>query len=215
MTPKPMSPPTIGAIPDRDALAGRELLPHFRWHCEPRHWSLGEGRLRIEPDAPTDFWQRTHYGVQVDNGHFLYREVQGNFTLSVRVLFQPVHQYDQAGVMVRLSSDCWLKSSVEFEPAGFSRLGAVVTNHGYSDWSTQDYPPGAGQVWLRVHRDGNDYLVDASSDGGRWSQLRVAHLHAGRGTPVACGVYACSPRGRGFACEFAELLVESGRFWVS
>lgn len=198
-------------IADQDVFAGRELPAPFRWHCEPRRWSLGGGRLRIEPDAPTDFWQRTHYGFRADNGHFLHRDVDGDFVLTARVLFRPAHQYDQAGLMVRVSADCWLKSSVEFEPAGPSRLGVVVTNLGYSDWSTQDFPTGAGEVWLRARREADDYIVEASADGASWGQLRMAHLHDGGEGPVTCGVYACSPRGEGFACEFAEFSVVAGR----
>jgi regulation of enolase protein 1 (concanavalin A-like superfamily) len=198
-------------IADLDPFAGPGLPPEFHWHCEPRRWSLRDGRLCIEPDAPTDFWQRTHYGFRADNGHFLYREAGGDFVLTARVLFRPAHQYDQAGVMVRVSADCWLKASVEFEPSGPSRLGAVVTNHGYSDWSAQDFAPGAGEVWLRARREADDYIVEASGDGRRWGQLRMAHLHEGGGVPVACGVYACSPRGEGFTCEFAELSIAAGR----
>lgn len=196
---------------DGNAFAGPGLPPEFRWHCEPRRWSIEGGRLRIEPDAPTDFWQRTHYGFQADNGHFLYRQADGDFVLTVRVVFHPAHQYDQAGLMVRVSADCWLKSSVEFEPSGPSRLGAVVTNHGYSDWSTQDFPPGVGELWLRVRREMDDYLVEASSDAEQWSQLRLAHLHGGRGMPVACGLYACSPKASGFACQFADFSLAAGR----
>ena len=92
----------ISLIADLNAFGGSELPPLFRWHCEPQRWSVGGSRLCIEPDAPTDFWQRTHYGFQGDNGHFLYREAEGDFVLSVRVMFRPVHQYDQAGLMVRV-----------------------------------------------------------------------------------------------------------------
>ena len=194
-----------------DAFTGPPLPPSFHWHCEPHWWSLENDRLRIEPDARTDFWQRTHYGIQADNGHFLYWELIGDFVLSARVLFQPVHQYDQAGIMVRVSADCWLKSSVEFEPSGSNRLGAVVTNHGFSDWSAQDFPPDIGEVWLRLRREADDYIVDASRDGEQWSQLRMAHLHDGGGAQVACGVYACSPKSGGFACEFTELSLTAGR----
>jgi regulation of enolase protein 1 (concanavalin A-like superfamily) len=122
-----------------------------------------------------------------------------------------VHQYDQAGLMVRVSPGCWLKTSVEHEPEGPSRLGAVVTNHGYSDWSTQAFPSGPGEVWLRVRREGDDYLVESSRDGGRWEQLRVAHLHEGRGQPVLAGLYACSPRGAGFRAEFDRFAIDAGR----
>lgn len=198
----------IAAIP---ALAGTELPSELRWHCEPQRWSFLDGCLRVAPEASTDFWQRTHYGFQADNGHFLYHEVNGDFVLSVRVLSRPVHQYDQAGLMVRVSADCWLKTSVEFEPQGPSRLGAVVTNHGYSDWSTQDFTADTNEVRLRIRREVDDYLVEASADGQRWRLLRMAHLHVESGMSVACGVYACSPKGGGFACEFTELCFAAGR----
>ena len=111
--------------------------------------------------------------------------------------------------MVRISKSCWLKTSIEYEPGGANRLGAVVTNAGYSDWSTQDVPSSFDQFRLRVARTGNDYLVEASLERDEWTQLRVAHLHE-RGDPageVACGVYACSPKSKGFRAEFSNLVI--------
>jgi regulation of enolase protein 1 (concanavalin A-like superfamily) len=196
-----------------ESFTGPALPPQLRWHCEPARWSLHpEGRfLRIEPDTATDFWQRTHYGFQADNGHFLYTPLDGDFVLTAQVQFRPVHQYDQAGLLVRLSPSCWLKTSVEHEPAGPTRLGAVVTNFGYSDWSTQRFASGPGSVWLRVRREGDDYLIDAAPDGRDWEQIRLAHLHEARGMPVACGLYACSPKGQGFVAEFRSLAIDRGR----
>jgi regulation of enolase protein 1 (concanavalin A-like superfamily) len=191
--------------PIREAFAGPALQPGLSWYCEPPRWSLG-GRLRLEPAAATDFWQRTHYGFEVDNGHFLFANVANDFLLEAGVRFQPVHQYDQAGLMVRISPSCWLKTSVEYEPAEAPRLGVVVTNHGFSDWSTQPFPRTAREVWLRVLRTGEDYIVHASRDGHEWEQLRMAHLHADRrGVPVQAGLYACSPKGAGFVAEFDYL----------
>jgi regulation of enolase protein 1 (concanavalin A-like superfamily) len=196
-----------------EPFTGTALHPHLQWHCEPARWSVDAGRrcLRIEPDSGTDFWRKTHYGFEVDNGHFLFAQVAGDFVLTTRVRFQPVHQYDQAGIMVRVSPSCWLKASVEYEPAGPSRLGAVVTNAGYSDWSTQGFASGPGEIWLRVRREGDDYLVETSPDGNRWDQIRLCHLHEGGGQPVLCGVYACSPKGSGFLAEFNHLTIDSGR----
>jgi regulation of enolase protein 1 (concanavalin A-like superfamily) len=197
-----------------ESFAGGDLNPRLRWHCEPARWSIhpAERVLRVEPDPGTDFWQKTHYGFEADNGHFLFAEVAGDFVLTTHVRFRPVHQYDQAGLMVRVSPGCWLKASVECEPDGPSRLGAVVTGHGYSDWSTQRFPPGPGEVWLRVRREGDDYLVEASPEGGGWEQVRLAHLQEGReGAAVACGIYACSPKGAGFIAEFGPLCIDAGR----
>jgi regulation of enolase protein 1 (concanavalin A-like superfamily) len=87
----------------------------------------------------------------------------------------------------------------------------VVTNAGYSDWSTQPFPQGPGALWLRVCREADDYMVEASNDGLEWQQLRLAHLHEGRGLPVLCGVYACSPKGAGFRTEFGQIAIDAGR----
>jgi regulation of enolase protein 1 (concanavalin A-like superfamily) len=111
--------------------------------------------------------------------------------------------------MVRVSPACWLKTSVEYEPHGPSRLGAVVTNGAWSDWSTQSFPSGLGAVWLRIHRQGDDYLVESSGDGRAWEQIRLAHLHEGHGQAVACGLYACSPKGAGFVAEFSDLTIQA------
>jgi regulation of enolase protein 1 (concanavalin A-like superfamily) len=166
--------------------------------------------LRLETCADTDFWQRTHYGLRADNGHVLGARFQADFTLSTHVRFHPVHQYDQAGLMVRVSSDCWLKTSVEYEPEGASRLGVVVTNGGFSDWSTQDVPATLREIHLRLRRTSGDYLVEGSQDGARWMQLRVAHLHEDeREAPLFAGLYACSPRGAGFVAEFSFLELAS------
>ncbi|MBL0159046.1 MAG: DUF1349 domain-containing protein [Bryobacterales bacterium] len=197
----------------RENFDHEQLDARLEWHCEPSHWMIDREQrvLCVEPDAPTDFWQRTHNVQSADSGHFLGLEVNGDFVMTTHVSFEPVHRYDQAGLMVRVSPECWLKTSVEFEPDGASALGAVVTNFGYSDWSTQAFAPGAGEVWLRVRREGDDYIVDSSADGHAWHQIRMAQLHEGRGRAVVCGLYACSPKGAGFSAEFSRLTIKAGR----
>ena len=192
-----------------ERFAGAALDPRLRWMNEPPDWALEPGpALRVATAAATDFWQRTHYGFSVDNGHFLALPVAGDFVMATRVAFRPVHQYDQAGLMVRLSPDCWLKTSVEHEPGEDNRLGAVVTNHGFSDWSTQPLDPSVGEIGLRIGRTGPDYLVEASVGEGAWTQIRLARLLEDDGrSPVECGLYACSPKGAGFVCRFSFLTI--------
>ena len=195
----------------RNLFSQPSLDPRLGWHCEPTHWSLDpeRGSLRIQPDAATDFWQRTHYGFRVDNGHFLSTALDGDFVLTTRVRFQPVHQYDQAGLMVRLTEDFWIKTSVEYESDGLSRLGVVVTNHGFSDWSTQDVSSELRDVALRIRRDGSDYTVEYSAGAIGWSQLRLAHLHEDHPPMrVQAGVYACCPKDAGYWAEFDALHIE-------
>jgi regulation of enolase protein 1 (concanavalin A-like superfamily) len=182
------------------------------WFNPPKMWRVGNSHLIIEPTPKTDFWQKTHYGFTADSGHFLFAEVEGNFVMITRVRFYPVHQYDQAGLMVRLSAQCWLKTSVEYEPDGPSRLGAVVTNGGYSDWSTQNFPANHHELLLRVRREDSDYIVDYSIpgiQGDNWTQLRIAHLLDDKSkTAVQGGLYACSPTAGGYSAEFDFLTIE-------
>jgi regulation of enolase protein 1 (concanavalin A-like superfamily) len=109
--------------------------------------------------------------------------------------------------MLRLSADCWLKTSVEFEPAEpHNRLGAVVTNGGYSDWSTQPLSKSVGCVWFRIRAETRAVLVEHSLDGSSWEQLRMAHLS--ERTPssvVECGLYCCSPKHAGYRADFHRL----------
>lgn len=186
-------------------------LPGFTWHCPPPQWGWDRTGLFIEPAANTDFWQRTHYGFAADNGHFLFTKLATDFVASTTVRLQPRHQYDQAGLMVRLDAGCWIKTSVEFEPGAANRLGVVVTHHGYSDWSTQDVPAELSEFGFRLARVGSEFLVSARCGTADWSQLRLVRLDCEPAATLAVGPYACSPKGAGFRCEFNALSVEAPR----
>jgi regulation of enolase protein 1 (concanavalin A-like superfamily) len=187
-----------------------QLHPRLTWRNEPPEWRVADGWIRLATAGGTDFWQGTHYGFRADNGHALLAHVEGDFVLTTEVRAKPVHQYDQAGLMVRLSERCWLKCSVEFEPDGPSRLGAVVTNHGWSDWSTQDIDPESGRhAAFRVTRTGPDYLIEATQGpGAAWRQIRLCRLHDDAGGTIDAGLYACSPKAAGFEASFDHLRID-------
>lgn len=197
----------------------------LKWYCQPENWNIKKENagLIIEPNEMTDYWQKTHYGFAVDNGHFLYTEMNEDVIIMTRVRSYPVHQYDQAGLMVRFSKDCWIKTSIEYEPNGSCKLGAVVTNHGYSDWSTQNYTQGLLDLYFRIRRESGDYIVEfleveedktfsiSELMEREWTQLRIARLMEDtEGQVFQCGVYACSPQGKGFVAEFDFLSIEKG-----
>ena len=207
-----------------DAVSTQEIDEEFdrerpdarlQWWNPPRRADLRESRLVVATRGGSDFWQRTHYGFRRDDGHCLLCEWRGgDFALTTKVHVHPVHQYDQAGLIVRFSADCWLKTSVEYEPDRPNRLGAVVTNAGWSDWSTQDVPHSLDGIQLRVRRAHRAYVVEvapADGDVSSWSQIRLAHLGEDDGGPVQCGLYACGPTGEGFIAEFDYIRL-SGRF---
>lgn len=177
------------------------------WINEPTEWKVENNNLCISPIAETDFWQKTHYGFAVDTGHLLSMKIEGDFVCETQVHCSFKNQYDQAGLMVRVNDQCWIKTSVEFEPKEPNRLGVVVTNHGYSDWSTQNVSDDFLNYTLRISRDKSDYTIECKDPTSNdWIQLRVLHLHD---TPnVEIGVYACSPKGAGFEVKFDYLKID-------
>lgn len=186
------------------------LPQDFYWFHEPARYRLGNG-LEIYTDEKTDFWQRTHYGFQRDDGHCLLTRQPGDFSLMTHVEFHPRAKYDQCGLMVRMDSQNWIKVSMEYENMQVSRLGSVVTNMGYSDWATQDVASDRHEMWYRIHKRGSDFLLENSRDGQAWQQMRIAHLHR-EAELYEVGVYACSPIGRDFQCCFKTLEI-SDSLW--
>lgn len=190
----------------KDNFSGSCINPKLDWFNEPVHWELTDNKLVLFTDAKTDFWARTHYGFINDNGHCLWTPIAENFEMTTTVKFYPAHQYDQCGLIIRLSPDCWLKTSVEHEPEGPALLGSVVTNFGYSDWATQEAPAGMNELTLKIQRVGADFTIYFLAADGHWAQMRVAHLHeAAAGEPVFAGLYACSPIDAGYRVEFKHL----------
>lgn len=203
-------------------------LSRPRWLNEPATHNVSQHEVRITTDPGTDFWQRTYYGFRNANAHALLWNEPENISLTVRVRFDYQTLFDQCGVAVYLSDDCWFKASIEYHDASFSRLGSVVTNAGHSDWATVDIKS-CGEIWYRLSRRGPDFLIESSSDGAGFTQMRIFHLaDLGETTPqmgqqdppapplkpAPMGLYACSPLDSSFTAVFDNLTVEPTR-WMS
>ena len=120
----------------------------------------------------------------VDNGHFLYETVSGDFTASGFASGDYNAQYDQVGLFLRDDADNWLKASVEVIYGSWSPdyhlsnpahvFGVTLTTNGWSAWAplpeSPANPPG---VWVRVHRQGSTYLGGGSAEVVRSGVFRV------------------------------------------
>lgn len=181
-------------------------LSNFAWTREPERWALtGEG-LEVVTQPRTDLWQRTYYHFQNDNAPAFQMETEAKyFSFVAKADFTDSrHRFDQCGIVMYLNSENWLKASVEYENEAFQHLGSVVTNQGYSDWATTEIPASVKTMWYRLSRREDDYRIECAEDGARFRQMRVCHLHAGRGR-VRFGVYACSPEDSSFRAVFSHL----------
>ena len=114
--------------------------------------------------------------------------------------------YDQCGIVMYLDSENWLKGSVEYENEEFQHLGSVATNNGFSDWATTAIPADVKTMWYRFSRREDDYCIECSTDGVKFSQMRICHMYAGA-DEISFGIYACSPEESSFTAVFSDMKI--------
>lgn len=173
------------------------------WYCAPDSWksdasekkegsggswALDGSSLVVTPPAKKDYWRKTYYDPIIikDDAPFLYAKLSASEYYTVETVFEltAVRQFDQAGLMVRLGPEHWLKAGIEVVDQQ-PRLSCVVTN-GYSDWSTQTWTnftinttSKVVQVGchIRVHCRGTSFVVEAKMpQANEWQFIRIAHL---------------------------------------
>lgn len=177
----------------------------FRWIREPRSYTIKDDVIEIVTEPYTDLWQRTYYHFQNDNAPvFQMATDEKYFSFIVKTNFEESqHRFDQCGIVMYLDSDNWLKASIEYENENFQHLGSVVTNHGYSDWATTTIAASVKEMWYRFSRRDDDYCLESSLDGIHFEQLRICHVHEGKGK-ISFGIYACSPENSSFKAVFSH-----------
>jgi uncharacterized protein len=170
----------------------------MRWLNEPPTWQGDDTRLEVRTGPGTDFWQRTHYGFERDDGHAWVRTVDGDFVAEVAVEGRYREQYDQAGLLVRASRTQWAKAGIEFVDG--VQLASVVVTREYSDWSTTRLADPPERFGVRVTRQGPVITVEGSTDGATWELMRLAWL--GDHPTLDVGPMCASPDGAGFDVTF-------------
>ncbi|WP_192458447.1 fibronectin type III domain-containing protein [Musicola keenii] len=110
-----------------------------------------------------------------DSIHVVYRELKGDGRITARLIdLRYSDPYAKAGVMMRNT----LAANSGYVLAGYSAsIGALSqwrSNTGNATGNSGHFPPsgnGSQPTWLRVTRDGNTFLAEASDDGKNWAIL--------------------------------------------
>ncbi|MDE6844850.1 MAG: DUF1349 domain-containing protein [Lachnospiraceae bacterium] len=177
----------------------------LKWTREPENYTITENEIEIITQPHTDLWQRTYYHFRNDNAPVLQMESDEKyFSFVVKTEFESKHRYDQCGIVMYLDSENWLKASMEYENEEIQRLGTVVTNNGYSDWSSTDVSASIKSMWFRLSRRENDFCVENSTDGVNYNQMRICHMFNAAET-VSFGIYACSAEDSSFKAVFTNM----------
>lgn len=179
-------------------------LSGWRWINEPANWLTYAG-LTVTSDTDTDFWQTTHYGFARDTGHALLRPVGAQFRMRARFFGDYREQHDQAGLMLRVDADNWIKTGIEYVD-GEQYLSAVVTRE-HSDWSVLPLTAACGEVesvTIEIERFEDAVHVRYAAEGGEpVNDLRMAYFPPD--VPAQAGPMCASPDGAGFPVRFSEI----------
>jgi len=155
--------------------------------------------LLVSAAEGSDAWRITSYGFVHDSEHALLAPFPPGSAVEVEFTAAFTHQFDQAGVFVRVSPEHWVKAGVEFAD-GALQLGAVVTD-GRSDWSLAPVPAWRGRrVLVRVSRDGDALTIRAGSGSGALQLVRVVPFDPA--LDAAAGPFTCAPTRAGLTVAF-------------
>jgi regulation of enolase protein 1 (concanavalin A-like superfamily) len=195
---------TSKAAPNTEARNG-ELFSRMKWMNEPASYKRVGETMVVHSRAKTDFWRKTFYGYITDNGHFFYLETAGDFMFQARVNGRYAALYDQAGLMVRLDAENWMKCGTEFFDG--RRHASVVFTRDFSDWSTMPDLSDTADIWWRAVRKKDSIETLCSLDGQKFTSVRQGYFVPGE--KVRVGVMCAAPEGPGFDATFSDLKLDT------
>lgn len=175
-------------------------LSKANWHNEPDNIRWSENVLEFETGHKTDFWQSTWYGFRRDTGHFLGLEAPADF--SATLVFDGAYEelYDQAGIMIRVDENNWIKAGIEYSD-GVRNLSTVVTRGGHSDWSMVAAANLLGEQQVRLTRIKDSVFVHFLTRNEEWQLMRLCAFSEDN---AKVGPTACTPERSGLKVRFSH-----------
>ena len=164
-------------------MSALDFLDKATWHHEPATWSIDKTLTLVTHDK-TDFWQNTWYQFHRDDGHFYGAPVTGDFTAVCEFSGDYTTLYDQAGLMLRVDAQRWIKTGIEFSD-GVMNFSVVVTNVA-EPHRQQSRPERSTAAQLDSGQLGTGQLDSDQSDSGQpaigqghsdWSVIQQPLLH--------------------------------------
>ncbi|MCH5719557.1 DUF1349 domain-containing protein [Niabella hibiscisoli] len=174
------------------------------WFNEPPGWEIKGKKLIMQVTPQSDYWRISHYGFTVDDAPFYYATYGGEFEVKVKITGNYKARFDQAGLMLRVDKENYIKAGVEFVD-GKLNLSTVVT-HKTSDWSVITLDKVPPFVWIKAVRRLDAVEVFYSYDDKVYVMMRNAYLQDN--TPVKVGLMAASPDGKGFEAGFEHFSIK-------
>lgn len=183
--------------------ASAQTLEKMNWFNEPSVWNIENDKLIMEVTPKSDYWRISHYGFTVDDAPFYYAEYGGEFETKVKISGDYRVRFDQAGMMIRIDHENYIKCGIEFVDGKYN-LSTVVT-HNTSDWSVIALDRPVESIWIKAVRRLDAIEIFYSFDDSEYHLMRNAWMEANR--PVKIGMFAACPDGDGFKVTFSDFKV--------
>ena len=181
-----------------------QTLEKMQWFNEPSQWEIKDKKLTLFATPQSDYWRIAHYVFTVDDAPFLYTTYGGEFEAKVKITGDYRERYDQAGMMIRIDHENYIKTGIEYVDGKYN-LSAVVTHH-TSDWSVITLDRAVPFIWIKAVRRLDAVEIYYSYDDQTYTLMRIAWLQDN--TPVQVGLMAASPDGQGFQASFEHFQVK-------
>lgn len=185
-------------------ISAAQTLENMQWFNEPEEWEISDGALIMNVTPQTDYWRISHYGFTVDDAPFMYTLRGGEFEVKVKISADYKTRFDQAGLMLRIDHENYIKTGIEFVDGKYN-LSAVVTHH-TSDWSVIELDEPVSYVWIKAVRRLDAVEIFYSFDDKEYTMMRNAWLQDNH--PVMVGMMAASPDGDGFKATFEDFTIK-------
>ena len=184
--------------------ASAQSLDKMQWFNEPTMWEIKNNSLTMNVTPQSDYWRVSHYGFTVDDAPFLYTLRGGEFEVKVKVTGDYTARFDQAGLMLRIDHENYIKAGIEFVDGKYN-LSTVVTHH-TSDWSIIALDRPVPFVWIKAVRRLDAIEVFYSFDDVTYTLMRNAWMPDNH--PIMVGVMAACPDGNGFKARFDNFSIK-------
>lgn len=184
--------------------ASAQSLDKMQWFNEPTMWEIKNNSLTMNVTPQSDYWRVSHYGFTVDDAPFLYTMRGGEFEVKVKVTGDYTARFDQAGLMLRIDHENYIKAGIEFVDGKYN-LSTVVTHH-TSDWSIIALDRPVPFVWIKAVRRLDAIEVFYSFDDVTYTLMRNAWMPDNH--PIMVGVMAACPDGNGFKARFDNFSIK-------
>lgn len=185
-------------------IVSAQTLEKMQWFNEPENWTIENETLTMDVTPQSDYWRISHYGFTVDDAPFLYTMRGGEFEVKVKISGEYKERFDQAGLMIRIDKENYIKTGIEFVDGKYN-LSTVVT-HTTSDWSVIELDKPVEFVWIKAVRRLDAVEIFYSFDDKHYTMMRNCWLQDN--TPVMVGMMAACPDGKGFKATFSDFKIK-------